>query len=99
MNKHRNFEIAPDDNIQKYKEFADKFLLDVFELEEGALLTDESSLYDFDMEIDVADKKVIHHTEEYLKKIEYLYGVDVSNVEGLILYKVVEKILNEKEKK
>jgi len=96
MSKYKNIEVAPDDNIDKYYAFAESFLKEIFGLEPPFLLTDESSLRDFDLEIDFEGDYVIHRTDEYLKKIRYLYDVDVSDVEGLILYKVLEKIVNDK---
>lgn len=95
MSEYREFEYAPQDNIEKYDAFAEKFMWNIFRIEEF-LITDESSLYDFDFEFPKEGDTVIHRTEEYLKKIEYLYGIDVSDVEGLTLWKIFEKILKEK---
>ena len=93
MSKDKKFELAPQDEVDKCLSFAEQFLLEIFDVD-GVLLTDESSLYDFDFEFpEDGNFTVKHRTEEYLKKIEYIYGVDVSDVEGLKIYKVVNKIL------
>jgi hypothetical protein len=54
------------------------------------MVTDESSIYDFDCRL--TEDGVKHNTEKALKKIEKIYGVDVSKVKGLLLVGVLAKI-------
>jgi hypothetical protein len=86
--KIEKIEFASQFEIEKYRELADDFLNKVFGIE-SAFVTDESSLYDFDFEF---DEKIVHHTEEALKKIVEIYGVDVSDVENLNLAKILQRI-------
>ena len=95
--KIRKFELAPDKGIEKLGGMPYEFLRKVFGVK-GALLTDESSIYDFDFTLDFDKKKVQHTTEKYLKKIKRMYGVDVSDVKGLTIVGVIKKIIAEQKK-
>jgi hypothetical protein len=92
--KIKKFELAPDKNIHKHGNFAYEFCQKIFGVK-GALLTDESSVYDFDFTLDFDAKKVQHETEKCLKKIKRIYGVDVSGIKGLIIYKILDRINHE----
>jgi hypothetical protein len=82
--KFKKIEFAPQVAIDQYQDLANQFLYKVFGIE-GAWISDESSLYDFDFDINEDDNKIIHHTDQTLKKIQQVYGLDVSDVEGLNL--------------
>jgi len=87
----KRIELAPDCKIVKRGKLAYEFLWRVFGIK-GALLTDLSSLYDFDSQIDFRNETVKHETEMALKKIKKIYGVDVSDIKGLVLYKILDRI-------
>lgn len=83
------FELAFQCSIDKYEDLAQEFLNEIFGIE-GALVTDESTLTDFDFEL--TGETVEHHTQDTLDKIEEVYGIDVSDIEGLVLWKILERI-------
>jgi hypothetical protein len=87
--------IASDKHIQKHYEFAQEFIRKIFGVR-GALLTDESSVYDFDFEIDFINDCVKHHTDRAVIKINKVYKVDVSDIKGLVLYKILNRIKKER---
>ena len=80
-------EMASQIGIDAYQDIADVFLREVFDTE-GALITDESSLTDFLCLCD--DRETAK--KECLEKVEKLYGIDVSDVEGLLLLKIFERL-------
>jgi putative endonuclease len=88
--KVKKIELASQEKISKVEDFVQDLLRKVFGTK-GALVTDESSLLDFDFTL--ARDKVVHNTDKALKKIEKFYKVDVSDIKGLLLYKIAEKIL------
>lgn len=90
--KYKEIDLAPDGRLLKVEEFALQFVKDVFDID-AVLLTDESSMYDFDAELPEEGNEVIHHTDEYKKKVECLYGVDISDIDGLKIVDIVERIL------
>ena len=73
----KKIELAPECKIARHDKLAYEFLWRVFGIK-GALLTDLSSLYDFDSQIDFRNETVKHETEVALKKVKKIYGVDVS---------------------
>lgn len=87
----RTITLASDKHIRRYEWFAQEFVRKIFGVK-GALLTDGSSVYDFDFEIDFVNSKVKHQTDRILKKIKRIYKVDVSDIKGLILYKILDRI-------
>lgn len=87
--KFDKIEFAPQVQIESYEDLADQFLQKIFGIE-GAFITDESSIYDFDFEL--TEDKVKHHTSEALNKIKEVYGVDVSDVKDLNLVEVLKRI-------
>jgi len=87
----RTITLASDKHIRKHKWFAQEFVQKIFGVK-GALLTDGSSVYDFDFELDFVNKKVKHQTDRILKKIKRIYKIDVSNIKGLVLYKILDRI-------
>ena len=87
--KFKKIEIAPSFEIEQSQDFVDEFLKKIFCID-GALVTDESSLYDFDFQIE--DLKVVHYTQQAIDKIKRVYDVDVSDVEDLNLSKILQRI-------
>lgn len=86
--------IASDKHIRKHEEFAQEFVRKIFRVK-GALLTDGSSVYDFDFEIDFETDSIKHHTDRAVLKINRAYKVDVSDIKGLVLYKILDRIKRE----
>ena len=86
----RKIEFAAQVAIVQYEELMDGLLRRVFGIE-GAWVSDESSLNDFDFVLE-EDGNVEHETEEALARIKKIYGVDVSDVEGLNMVKICERI-------
>lgn len=86
----REIEFAPQVAIGQYEELINDLLRRVFGIE-GAWVSDESSLYDFDFVLE-SDKEIEHKTDEALARIEKLYGIDVSNIENLNMVKICERI-------
>jgi hypothetical protein len=72
----KKFEMVSTSGVALVRDVAERFMLDIFEMEPGDyLISDESSLVDFlgdgEAEIDA-----IH------RRIREIYGVDVSNISG-----------------
>lgn len=89
--KIKKFEWASQEGVDSYSHIAERFFPRIFGMAyEDVLITDESSIYDFDFEL-VGDK-IDHKTEKVLKKIKKVYGIDVSDVKGLILVDIFRKI-------
>jgi hypothetical protein len=82
-------EIASQNKITKHQELADDFIHNVLKIE-WALLTDESSLWDF------------HGNDtntDLIEKINEVYGVNVSDIESANISEILERISeNEKMK-
>ena len=91
MSKYEKIEIASQFLIDQYMDIADDFIIKICE-KKGALLTDESSLYDFDFEIGDDDKIIHKDMKKVLKKIEEVYGVDVSDIEDGNLVEIFKRI-------
>jgi hypothetical protein len=90
--KIKGIEFASDKKISKHGELAYEFVRKIFGVK-GALLSDMSSVYDFDFTIDFEKNAVQHATEKILKKIKRIYGVDVSDIKGLLIYKILDRIV------
>jgi hypothetical protein len=86
--------IASDRHIRKHEEFAHEFVRKIFGVT-VALLTDESSVYDFDFEIDFEKNCVKHNTDRAVIKIQKIYKIDVSDIKDLIIYKILNRIKRE----
>jgi len=108
MKEFKKIEIAPNVGIEQYLDMVDSFVKEIFDIDEGCLVTDESSLTDF-LECVGPAFKTIEEAREYvptneeieqyekqkrdmLKKIEDVYGVDVSDIEDLNLMEVLQRI-------
>lgn len=85
----RKIELAPQVLTEQYEDIAEHFLPAVLGIKRF-LITDESSLYDFDFEL--VDSKIKRDTESVLKKIQEIYGVDVSDISDLNLMKIFERL-------
>ena len=81
----KGIEFAPQIGVDQYDNIAKVFLREVFD-QEGALITDESSLYDF---MDLFEDR---NPKKHLEKIQKLYDVDVSDIEGLNLVQIFERL-------
>ena len=75
--------------VDQYEDIANDFIPKIFGVDKF-LITDESSIYDFNFEI--VDGKIKRETEATLKKIKEVYGIDVSDIEDLLLIKIFERI-------
>ncbi len=75
-------EFASMEHITKYCDIGDDFVTRVLGLE-WALLTDESSLRDFHSE---------DNNDALVAKIKEVYGVDVSDLKDVELYKILDRI-------
>ena len=91
--KVTKIEYPPDDKVNEHEELLCEFMKKIFGIN-SFLVTDESSLSDFDCTIEKS--KVVHRKEKILKKIKRIYGVDVSDVKGLYLHEVLDRIHKEK---
>jgi hypothetical protein len=87
--KFDKIEFAPTFEIEQSQDLVDSFLYKIFGIEH-ALVTDESSIYDFDFEF--TGEKIKHHTKEVLEKIKKVYEIDVSDVKGLNLAEILQRI-------
>jgi len=85
MPKYKKIEYAPQISVEQFQDVADIFMKQILDMSPGDyLITDESSIDDFDVQID--------STENILKKIKQIYSVDVSDIEGLLLVKIFERL-------
>ena len=85
MPKYKKIEYAPQISVEQFQDVADIFMKQILDMSPGDyLITDESSIDDFDVQID--------STENILKKIKQIYNVDVSDIEGLLLVKIFERL-------
>jgi hypothetical protein len=93
MPEYDEIEMAPQISVEQFEDIAVAFFPAILDMEyEDVLITDESSLYDFDSEIDFDNKVVIHRTQECLDRIKKVYRIDVSDIEDLLLVKIFERI-------
>jgi len=93
--KKAKIEWAPHDTADDYARFAEEFFPKILRMDyRDVLITDESSIYDFDFRL--TGDGVHHRTKNVLNKIKKVYGVDVSDVKGLILVDVFKKIEDNK---
>lgn len=93
MPEFDKIEFAPQFQIEQYDDILIDFIARVVKPImgiEGVMLTDESSLYDLDAE--VTENGIVHHTEEFLDKIKEVYGIDVSDVENLLFIDIFKRI-------
>lgn len=82
---------APHGAVDGHAHLAEEFFHKILGMDyKEVLITDESSIYDFDFNI--SGGSVNHRTKTTLNKIKKVYGVDVSKVEGLILVDIFKKI-------
>lgn len=87
------FEFAPQLQIEQYDDILIDFIARVVKPIMGiekVLLTDESSIYDLDAEI--TEDGIVHHTDEFLKKIKEVYGIDMSDVENLLFIEIFKSL-------
>lgn len=83
-----SIEFAPQFSVDTYEDIARVFFPKIFGMDyEDVMITDESSIYDFDFELNVD-----HQTGDILNKIKSEYNLDVSDVEDLLLVKIFERI-------
>jgi hypothetical protein len=78
----RLLEFASDTRIGRYRSLFEEFESRILEVE-VLVVSDDSSLWDFTME---------ETLEPYYAKIRQVYGVDVEDIEGAILWKILERI-------
>ena len=80
--KPRPIEFAPQDRVDAHPALLDDFIHRVLEME-GAFISDESSLWDFHMDM---------NNDDLLTRIKRVYGVDVSNIESGNIAMILERI-------
>ena len=80
--KGRSIEFASNRQIRKYSDLHAEFALKIFDLESW-FISDESSLWDFTTEDTL---------EPSYAKIREVYGVDVEDIDGALLWKILERI-------
>jgi hypothetical protein len=72
--KGKRVELAPTDDLEMFRSFADQFMQEIFSMEPGSyLITDESSLRDF-QGVEDLELPDIH------RKIREVYDIDVSDI-------------------
>ena len=79
---HVPIEFASQERVLAHPELADDFIHRVLELD-GAWISDESSLWDFDTNDD---------NDAYFARIRDIYGVDASDIESAKLCEILERI-------
>ncbi len=89
INPFNEIEIAPQVLADQYEDIANHFIPQIIGVK-GFLITDESSLLDFNFEI--VDGKIKRETKKTLKKIKKIYDVDVSDIKDLNLMKIFERL-------
>ncbi len=84
--KGKRIELASTDELDMFRSFADDFVHEIFCMEPGSyLITDESSLRDF-QGVEDLELAGIH------RKIQEIYGVDVSDIVSGNLVEVFARI-------
>jgi hypothetical protein len=84
--KGKRIELAPTDDLEMFRSFADEFMEEIFSMEPGSyLITDESSLWDF-QGVEDLELPDIH------RKIREVYNVDVSDIVSGNLIEVFARI-------
>ncbi len=84
--KGKRIELAPTDDLEMFRSFADEFMEEIFNMEPGSyLITDESSLWDF-QGVEDLELPDIH------RKIREVYNVDVSDIVSGNLIEVFARI-------
>jgi hypothetical protein len=81
-NDTRRIEFASDARISRYSNLQEEFAWQILEIK-GWFVSDESSLWDFTMEDTL---------ERSYAKIRNVYGVDVSDIEGALIWKILKRI-------
>lgn len=85
----------PHDVIDSYAYIAIDFFPKIFEMSyHDVLVTDESSVYDFDFEL--TSDTIVHKTAPVIDKIKEIYGVDVIGMNKLLLVDIFKKIAENK---
>ena len=89
--KYKKIEFAPQISVEQFEDIAVDFFPKILDRPySSVLITDESSIYDFDFEL--TEEEVKHDTHPILKKIKDVYKIDVSDIEDLNLCKIFERI-------
>jgi len=73
----------PDGRIKKYSALQKEFAAEILEIEEILFVSDVSSLWDFTHETTL---------EPYYAKIRAKYGMDVSDIDGALLWRIFQRI-------
>jgi len=85
----KKIEFPSTKKIDKFGPLLPEFMEKIFGIK-SYLVTDESSLYDFDFTL--AKSPIVHNTNRILKKIKKIYGIDVSKVKNLTLHGVLRLV-------
>jgi len=85
----KKIEFASTVLTEQYEEIADHFFPAIFGIT-SFMLTDESSLDDFNFFI--VDGKIEREEHRGMKKVEEVYGVDISDVEDLNLNEIFKRL-------
>jgi hypothetical protein len=78
----REVTFAPTTKIDPYADLQQQFVHSILDVE-WAFLSDESSLWDFQSELSL---------EHSYERIRDVYGVDVSDIEGALIWKILKRI-------
>jgi hypothetical protein len=68
--------------ISKYSNLQEEFAVEILNVERR-YVSDESSLWDFSMDDTL---------EPYYAKIRQVYGVEVSDIDGALIWKILQRI-------
>jgi len=79
---HVEIEFASSERVNAHAELAEDFIRRVLNLDR-AFISDESSLWDFHSSDD---------NQEFIAKINQVYGVDVSDIESAMLWQILDRI-------
>jgi len=85
----KEIEIAPHVLVEQYDDVANHFIPTILGIK-GFLITDESSLLDFNFEITRDGLK--RETDKNLEKVKKVYGVDISDIEDFNLMEIFKRL-------
>lgn len=89
--KSKKIVLAKNNQIKKLDSIGKDFFSKIFKMSyNNVLITDESSIHDFDFEF--TGNKIVHRTKSVLNRIKKVYGIDVSNIKSLLLKDIFKRI-------
>ena len=95
LRKIKKIEWPSHDVVDSYSYIAIDFFPQIFGMSfYDVLITDESSIYDFDFEL--TSDTIVHKTAPVIDRIKEVYGVDVIGMNKLLLVDIFKKIAESK---